>query len=376
MEVLKLEPFGVEIKALDLREQRTAKQSAQLLDLFNQHYLLVVRGQELSDDDHLRVFHDLFPGEDLGDGVGGSEISYVSNVRPDGLFGDGGLTFHSDYSFTTDPTRIISLYGYDVQPGSASTDFADGESALSALPDDLREYLQDKSVVCATDLMSVLAHVPSYNLPGREDLSGRSHEDIVRASWPAIRTHDRTGRPYLFVNEQHAHHLQGVALAEGREVLERVCGYLYADSNIYRHEWKQGDLVLWDNLVLAHGRRATTAETARRTMRRVRAGGATLPRMVALSQRGLDETDAGAYDGELAGLDQMRLAIGTRVRAARIAGDLTQVELSEAIGCEVSSLQMVEVGIRLPALPQLLAISGVLRVDPSLFVEGLALGTA
>ncbi len=289
MNFLKLDPFGVQVTGIDLSEPRSPAESTELLDAFNENYLVIARDQHLSDDDHLRVFYDLFPGEDLGDETGsGSEISFVSNVRPDGLFGEAALAFHSDFSFTTDPTRVISLYGFEVDPESSPTEFSNGELALDALPAELRDYLSDKSVVSATDNQTYAAHLPTYNLAGHEDLSGRSHQEILRAAWPVIMSHPRTGRPLIYVNELHAHHLRGVPLAESREVLERVCRYLYADPNIYSHEWVNGDFVLWDNIAIAHGRRTTSSKTAKRTLRRVRGGGATRPLMRSLSQFGLD----------------------------------------------------------------------------------------
>jgi taurine dioxygenase len=379
MHVVKLRPFGVEVTDLDLSEPRTKGESAELLALFDEHYLLVVRDQHMSDDDHRRVFHDLFPGEDLGDETGtGSDISYVSNVRPDGQFGDDSLAFHSDFAFTTQPTRVISLYGYEVDPGAGATEFANGELALEALPADLVEYLRDKQVVSATDLISVNARIPSYNLPGDEDLSGRRREEIVRAAWPVIMNHPRTGRPLLFVNENHAHHLQGVPLAEGREVIERLCGYLYVDERIYRHDWQEGDFVLWDNIALAHGRRATPPNVAKRTLRRLRTGGATRPTMVSLGQFGLDDSDLlGADAGPAAAREQsVRRTVGQRIRSRRLEQGLSQREVVEATGIDFQQLAMVELGAFAPSIPELCSLAGALDIDPGTLVEGLALTPA
>lgn len=376
MDVVRLDPFGAEITGLDLAKTRTAEESAELLSLFNEHYLLLFRAQNLSDDDHLRVFHDLFPGEDLGDETGtGSDVSYVSNVRPDGIFGDSALTFHSDFAFTTQPTRLISLYGYDVDPGSAPTEFSNGELALHALPADLRDYLGDKSVVCATDLISVVAHLPSYNLPGREDLSGRTHDEVVRAAWPVIMHHPRTGRPLIYVSEQHAHHLLGVPLTESREVLERVCGYLYDSNHIYRHAWHQGDFLLWDNIALSHGRRGTASATAKRTLRRVRGGGATRPTMTALSQVGLDEPEAGLVDQNslTPELQLLKRTLGERIRSSRLARCWTLRELSDASRIDFQHVNMFELGIWIPSIPELCTLAGVLGADPGKLLDGLAL---
>ena len=345
-----------------------------MLKLFNEHYLLVVPGQNLSDDDHLRVFHDLFPGEEIGDETGtGTKISYVSNVRTDGYFGDSALTFHSDFSFTTQPTRLISLYGFDVETGSASTEFSNGELALHALPADLRAYLEDKKVVCATDLISVVAHLPSYNLPGREDLSGRPHEQIVRAAWPVIMKHPRTRRPLVYVNEQHAHHLLGVPLAESREVLERLCGYLYTTDHIYSHEWNQGDLVLWDNIALSHGRRATAAKTAKRTLRRVRSGGATRPTMTALSQFGIDDSESSLADEKSHSpeLQLIRRTLGEQIRNFRVARGLTQKDLSAATGIDFQRLAMFELGIWMPTDSELRTLADSLVFDRNQLMESL-----
>jgi taurine dioxygenase len=365
---VKLHPFGVEVTNLDLSKPRTKDESAELLELFDEHYLVLARGQHLSDDDHLRIFHDLFPGEDLGDETGsGSEVCYVSNVRPDGIFGDRALTFHSDYSFTTKPTRLISLYGYDVDAGAAPTEFSNGELALHALPDDLRQYLADKKVVCATDLVSNVVHLPSYNLPTREDLSGRPHEEVVRAAWPVIMNHPRTGRPMVYVNESHAHHLHGIPLAESRAVLERLCGYLYVDEHVYRHEWVNGDFLLWDNIALSHGRRQTPAESAKRTLRRVRGGGCTSAMKTAFSQRGLD----GADDEVDVQMEQMKKALGLRIRDARLECGMTQHDVTKVSGIEFSHEALYEVGIWMPSIPELCALADAFGIKPGRLLDDL-----
>ena len=288
MEFVELKPFGVEIVDVDLAGSLIDADVAQIGALFDEHFLLVARGQHLSEDDQVRIIGLLFPGGPIADQLGdGSAFSYVSNTRPDGIFGDGALTFHSDFAFTTSPDALISLYGADVDAGAADTDFASAARALDELSDDVLERLQYLNVINATDLKSTEARLPEYNLPGRQDLSGIPHDECVRARWPAITKHLRTGRPLLMVNEQHAHHFEGVPLDESRELLEQIYAALYDDHNVYGHRWAEGDLVAWDNLAVHHGRRATPPSRATRTLRRVRIGEVSITNMVDFSQAGV-----------------------------------------------------------------------------------------
>jgi alpha-ketoglutarate-dependent taurine dioxygenase len=89
-----------------------------------------------------------------------------------------------------------------------------------------------------------------------------------RATRPAVWTHPLTGAGLLFVLEQQASHFEGWSCSESDALLDALFAHLYAPANVYEHHWQVGDFVVWDNLVLQHGRRGNP-KTVRRSLRRV-----------------------------------------------------------------------------------------------------------
>jgi len=69
---------------------------------------------------------------------------------------------------------------------------------------------------------------------------------------PVVRTHPVTGRKALFVNEAHTSHLVGLAADEGRVLLEELCRHIARPEFTYRHHWRAGDLLMWDNCAAQH----------------------------------------------------------------------------------------------------------------------------
>ena len=85
---------------------------------------------------------------------------------------------------------------------------------------------------------------------------------------PTVSQHRVTNTPYIVAAEQQASHFIGTTMDESDELLDELFAYMDRDEFIYEHDWKVGDLVIWDNVVLQHGRRYNEKE-ARRILRKV-----------------------------------------------------------------------------------------------------------
>lgn len=187
---------------------------------------------------------------------------YVSNVRDDGIVREGALLFHSDFAFTVAPVDAISLHAVDVPAGGAPTLFANAVHAARALPLDLRTRLAGRRVLNIYDF-----HLPNDH-PMRVT---EAHPRSPRCEHPVIGVHSRTGAPVVMANEMHTDHVVGVPAAESRALLTDLFAVLYADENVLEHRWQTGDLVLWDNVALHHGRRDIPRDEPR-TLQRVTLG--------------------------------------------------------------------------------------------------------
>ncbi len=262
--------LGVEVLGLDLRHSLSGEQQQALRRLFDQYYLLVFRNQDISTDDHIRVVSTFGPVSD--EKSDGTRHSFVSNVRPDGLFGDVELTFHADYEFRPEPPPAISLYGYDVQQPTSPTVFASLAHAYRRLPSVLRECLVGRTSVYADDYtrkMTDAAYGKRYSLIALSQMPPDTTHP--RTERPLFYPHPRTGEPLLLVSEMHSSHISGFSAEENEAMLRELFSQLLARENQYAHPWQKGDLVIWDNLALQHGRPSQEPgmKEMRRTLRRV-----------------------------------------------------------------------------------------------------------
>ncbi len=69
---------------------------------------------------------------------------------------------------------------------------------------------------------------------------------------PVVRTHPMTGKPCLFINEGYTTRLVGVSEQESRELLDFLFRHVTRPEFIYRHHWREGDLLAWDNCSTQH----------------------------------------------------------------------------------------------------------------------------
>jgi len=242
---------GLEIDA-DLRNPLSAQDRAELRDLLHRHGLLLFRKQRLSHPQQIGIMECLGPVLHAPDGVG-----YISTDASKGGLGTGELAFHSDLSFTPSPFQAISLHAVDVVDDGSSTRFANGMAGYARLSAEQKRQLADARVLCAMPVDM-----------GTDRLNERIPPAMPQHWQPAILAHPHTGEPILYVNQQHAARIEGLAPERSAEMLRELFALLYSDDNVYEHRWHNGDLVIWDNLVLQHAR-GDLQNSGRRTLQRV-----------------------------------------------------------------------------------------------------------
>lgn len=256
--VRRLEPFGVEIEC-DLSQPLTAAAAASFRDLFYRETLLLFRGQALSMDQQADLIGH------LGQVLPSSGRSYLS--PEDKVLGTVKLDFHSDLCATPMPLDAISLLALDVEEGTTATRFASGRRAYDKLPADLRARIDTLDVT----FMQTLADKArlSWDVPA----------DALTLVRPCVMRHRITGEPIVYANESSAARVEGLGPAESAALLAEVFSHLYGPGNELHHPWRRGDLVVWDNLALQHGRPALDPKLPRR-LQRVATGRKTLREQV------------------------------------------------------------------------------------------------
>lgn len=266
METKPLGPgFAVEVTGIDPATELSASEAQQLRSLLDEHGLLVLRSPGLSPADHLR-FVGLF-GPIYDEARDASGMSHVSNVV--GVFPTGRLLFHQDFAFTPHPHPVQSLYAEEVTGHVAPTLFVSNVLAYGRLTPAQREEWAGLTAVHARDATrrgnrdDEFVRVKLRELPHGDDPIR-----YPRAHHAVIQRHPRTGAPLLFVNEYYTSHLLELEPEAGEQVIQDACAAVYAPEAVYAHQWREGDLVVWDNIALQHARAEVRPDT-RRTLRRV-----------------------------------------------------------------------------------------------------------
>ena len=196
------------------------------------------------------------------------EIIDISNVTPEGglyerasaatISNLANQLWHSDSSFQKPSAKFSMLSAVVVPQEGGQTEFADLRAAYDSLSADLKREIEDESA-------------EHYAWHSREWLGDAITEEQARifppVQWPLVRTHPGSGRKVLFVGI-HCTKVVGRTLAEGRMLISELMEHATQRELVYRHEWRVGDLVMWDNRCTLHrGRRFDLG--ARRELRRV-----------------------------------------------------------------------------------------------------------
>jgi taurine dioxygenase len=269
--------IGAEITGIDLREALDAATIAALKRYWLQYVILVLRGQELSQADLLRVTGYLGtvgklarPKEFRPSGYDSllDGIMLISNIRengePIGALPDGEMMFHHDGIHGPLPDKGTCLYSVEVPTTGGNTLFANCTTAYERLPADLRDVLEGRKAF----------HHYNYGQVQRHDDKGVAA--FAESVHPVFRTHDETGRKAIYVNRLMTEYILELPKEESDLLLARLFDHAENPEWIYEHVWRKGDLVIWDNRCSMHAR-TDFPTTERRLMLRTTMAGLAKP---------------------------------------------------------------------------------------------------
>jgi taurine dioxygenase len=276
--VLGAEVRGVDLTSLDDRQFSALKRA------WHQHQVLLIRGQQLRDQDLIafsRRFGDLdwAPVQETGRRFveGLPEIYIVSNVKvngePIGSLGAGEAVWHTDMSYLDVPPMASMLYALEVPPAGGNTSFCSMYAIHDALPAETKQRIASLKI----------KHDGTYNSGGYLR-QGVTATDDPRTSpgavHPLVCTHPDTGRKMLYLGRRRNAYLVGLELAESEALLDALWLYVeqpeFASKFSWEHVWRVGDLVMWDNRCTMH-RRDPFDDSARRIMHRTQIKGSERP---------------------------------------------------------------------------------------------------
>jgi taurine dioxygenase len=180
---------------------------------------------------------------------------------------NNGIFWHSDQIHQAIPVTYTLLYGHEVPRDGGDTLFSDMRAAHDALPARIREKLAGRDVVHSFRASYEKNYIEAEPLTP-ERLA--ANPDVRH---PALRTHPATGRKSIYIDPDSAIAVDGLAKDESDAVLAFVFEFLERPEFVYRHRWKRGDLVVWDNRCLMHRATGYDDTTERRIMWRTQTKG-------------------------------------------------------------------------------------------------------
>ena len=269
MEHRELSPdIGAEVLGLDLREPVGDADRQRLRDLFDDRHLVVFREQDLTIQQQVAAVR-LF-GPVIDEMEDGTFASFVSNVDPEAFIGDSDrILYHADYTFTPMPFMGLSLYAVEASEDAPPTRYVSLEGGYRRLPRALADRLGSMRTMDMVDFggpdstpvrepMRFAAPADAASNPGR----------YPTFEHPVVMPHPRTQAPLLCLSDHFTERLVDIDKDAGNELIAAAFDELYSSAYTYAHHWRAGDLIIWDNIALQHGR-DPIPEGARRTLRRV-----------------------------------------------------------------------------------------------------------
>jgi len=242
---------GAEVRGVDFTAPMDGSTRAQLNRAFVDRGVLVIRDQKLSPHQLLsavRLFGDVFPQHNTRFALPDCpEIHFISNQDkfPDGRPYIPGEGWHTDHSNDVRPPKATVLHAVALPGNGGDTQFANMAAAYDALPETLQRRLRDLSAI----------HVYQSSHSARQlmALPSAAKERVPNAVLhPIIRTHPETGRRSIYINPIRIEGIVGLDHKEALPLLEELLAHATAPRFQYRHEWRPGDMVIWDNRSLLH----------------------------------------------------------------------------------------------------------------------------
>jgi taurine dioxygenase len=272
---------GAEVRGIDLSQPIPDDVAKALRDAWSTHLVLLFRDQEMTSDQYLkaasvfgrpqvgaaRAYYEKAGKLDTMHTLPTPEISILSNLdrhgKPvkenDGL-GSLEVVWHSDNSYIEEPPAGSTLYAREIpNDNSGKTSFNNQYRAYEELPEDLKKAIQGKRSKQDASRNSAGVLRPGIKKPERaEDVPGPMH--------PLVRVHPVTGRKALYLGRRRiwpSQYVEGLPQAESEALLNKLWAHATQEKYKWTHEWRVGDMLVWDNRCAQHYREPVNSEQRR-----------------------------------------------------------------------------------------------------------------
>jgi alpha-ketoglutarate-dependent 2,4-dichlorophenoxyacetate dioxygenase len=279
MKLIPLHPeFGAVVTGLDLSLNLSSKAFEFIDSAINQYSVLVFRDQDLDDNNHIaftRLFGEL--EEDHVAFYSHGKINYIGHV---GNIDDadrklenanrsvksqtGNEMWHSDSSFREVPSIHSILFAYEVPEDGGDTEFASARAAYQRLDTESRNTIDS--------LVGIHDYIYSRTKVSEDAVTEGQRTFMRPVRQKLVRTNPVTGERNLFVGS-HVRGIEGWPEQESRSLIDALTNETTRAESVYRHSWKPGDLVMWDNRCILHRGCGYDADQHRRRLHQTRVKG-------------------------------------------------------------------------------------------------------
>ncbi|MFN3215776.1 MAG: TauD/TfdA dioxygenase family protein [Acidimicrobiales bacterium] len=248
-------PCGARVTGVDLRDL-DGDAVADIRAAWLTHRVLAFVDQQLTDDD-LERFARRFgpPGDDpFFEPIDGHPHIAAIHRRADETSPVFAEVWHSDWSFQAQPPDGTCLYAKIIPPVGGDTHFVDQQSALAAMPTDLRRRIDG--------VVAIHSARGGYAPDGRYGSQAEGENRAMRIitddrayatrTHPLVRTHPETGAETLFSTLGYIIGIEGMADDDALALLGEVHAWQTRPEFQYHHRWEPDMLVMWDNRCVLH----------------------------------------------------------------------------------------------------------------------------
>jgi taurine dioxygenase len=241
---------GAEVIGLDFTQPIDTETRATLSSAFAKHHVLVMRDQHFTPDQFktaARVFGELQLHDKKERHVPGHpDVYYVSNDEiVDGKRIIPGETFHTDHSNHPRPPKATLLFTVELPSRGGDTQYVNMHNAYDDLPGDTKRRIDG--------LKAVHVYLSKYSPRSLGHLTEESRRNLPpRGIHPLVRRHPENGRKALYLNPVRMESIVGMADGDALRMIDGLMRHATQKKYEYRHKWRHGDWVMWDNRSVMH----------------------------------------------------------------------------------------------------------------------------
>ena len=243
--------LGAEVVGVDLSQPLDASTKRALHDAWIKHAVLVIRDQKLTPPqfaDAARIFGDILDQQlkkfMLPDYPEVGTISSRDLPIVDGKLHVRGEQYHTDHSNFAAPPKATTLHAIALPTTGGDTQFVDVRAAFDDLPADTRLKL--------VTLRSAHVYESSQSPRKMAALSPEERAKVPQTIQPLVIRHPENGRAALYLNTGRMEGIEGMSPDEAFKLIDELYRHATQSKYEYRHTWRAGDMVIWDNRSVMH----------------------------------------------------------------------------------------------------------------------------